>query len=253
MNNDTRHLIDSSLQRLSDCLAAGRSETLNDYLRAMARFHAYSWFNVMMIFMQRPSATRVAGFKTWKKVGRWVRKGEKGIVILAPMIQKDDEGETNVFGFKPVRVYDIAQTEGRRMPELDSVHGDPGHFLSALTKVAWDQAIDVEYVDDLSGADGVSTGGKIQLLESLRSGDKFAVLAHELAHELMHKKECDKDKKTKELEAEAVAFVVCETMGLSTRSRSTDYIHLYGGDEKKLAESLKSIQQTSAFILSALI
>jgi hypothetical protein len=139
------------------------------------------------------------------------------------------------------------------MPELDSVHGDPGHFLSALTKVAWDQAIDVEYVEDLSGADGISTGGKIQLLESLRPGDKFAVLVHELAHELMHKKECDKDKKTKELEAEAVAFVVSSVIGLSSRSRSADYISLWGGDDKKLADSLKSIQQTSAFILSALI
>jgi antirestriction protein ArdC len=191
----------------------------------------------MLIFMQRPSATRVAGFKTWKKVGRWVRRGEKGIMILAPLVKKED----------------ISQTDGRPMPEFDSVHGDPGQYLSALNKVAWDLAIDVEYVDDLRGADGVSMGGKIQLLDSLRDGEKFAVLAHELAHEMMHKHNSEKDRKTRELEAEAVAFVVCETMGLSTRSRSTDYIHLYGGDDKKLADSLRSIQQTSAFILSSLI
>jgi antirestriction protein ArdC len=253
MNNNVQTVIDSSLQRLSEALAAGRSETLTEYLRAMARFHAYSWFNVMLIFMQRPSATRVAGYKTWKKVGRWVRRGEKGIVILAPMLKKDDEGDTNVFGFKPVRVYDFAQTDGRKMPEFDSVHGDPAHFYSSLVKLAWDQSIEVEYADDLDGADGVSMGGKVQILESLRPADRFSVLAHELAHELMHKKECDKDLKTKELEAEAVAFVVSSVIGLSSRSRSADYISLWGGDDKKLADSLKSIQQTSAFILSALI
>lgn len=253
MNRNVHETIDTSLQQLSDALAAGRSETLTDYLRAMARFHAYSWFNVMLIFMQRPSATRVAGYQTWKKVGRWVRRGEKGIVILAPMLKADDEGETNVFGFKPVRVYDIAQTDGRKMPEFDSVYGDPGHFYSSLVKLAWDQQIEVEYVDDLSGADGVSMGGKVQILESLRPADRFSVLAHELAHELMHKRDCDKDLKTRELEAEAVAFVVSTVIGLCTRARSADYIGLYGGDEKKLADSLKAIQQTSSFILSALI
>jgi hypothetical protein len=253
MNNNVQQTIDSSLQRLSEALAAGRSETLTEYLRAMARFHAYSWFNTLLIFMQRPSATRVAGYQTWKKVGRWVRRGEKGIMILAPMLKKDDEGETNCFGFKPVRVYDISQTDGRKMPEFDSVHGDPGHFYAELVKLAWDQQIEVEYADDLQGADGVSMGGTVKILESLRPADRFSVLAHELAHELMHKKECDKDLKTKELEAEAVAFVVSSVIGLSSRSRSADYICLWGGDDKKLADSLRSIQQTSAFILSALI
>ncbi len=253
MNTNVQQTIDSSLSRLSEALAAGRSETVTEYLRAMARFHAYSWFNIMLIFMQRPSATRVAGYKTWKHVGRWVRRGEKGIVILAPMLKKDEEGDANVFGFKPVRVYDIAQTDGRQMPEFDSVHGDPANFYSSLVQLAWDQSIEVEYADDLQGADGVSMGGKVQILESLRPADRFSVLAHELAHELMHKKDCEKDKRTRELEAEAVAFVVSSVIGLSSRARSADYIHLYGGDEKKLADSLKAIQQTSSFILSSLI
>ena len=253
MNKNVQETIDSSLQRLSECLEAGRSETLTGYLKAMARFHAYSWFNVLLVYMQRPSATRVAGYQTWKKVGRWVRRGETGITILAPMLEKDDAGETNLFGFKPVRVYDIAQTDGRNLPKFDSVHGDPRHFYSSLVKLAWDQDIEVEYVDGLGGADGVSMGGRIEILEELKPAERFSVLAHELAHELMHRGECDKDRRTKELEAEAVAYVVSSVIGLNSRAQSTDYIHLYGGDGQKLAASLKAIQQTSAFMLSAIL
>lgn len=253
MKQETQHVIDTSLKRLSDALAAGRSETLTDYLTAMARFYDYSWFNVMMIFSQRPHATRVAGFNTWKKVGRWVKRGEKGIVILAPLLKKDDNGERDLYGFKAVRVYDIGQTDGRKLPLLDSVHGDPGRFTEALVALASDQGIEVEYVDSLNGADGLSTGGTVMVCNDLPDGEQFAVLAHELAHELMHRGERKVSKQRKELEAEAVTFVVCSVLGLDTYSRSRDYIQLYQGDDKALADSLQHIQQTVKFILSAII
>lgn len=253
MNTNVQHTIDTSLKRLSDALAAGRSETLTDYLKAMARFYDYSWFNVMMIFTQRPGATRVAGFNTWKKLGRWVMRGQKGIVILAPLLKKDDDGKNEIYGFKAVRVYDYSQTEGRKMPEFDSVHGDPGRFTQSLATLASDQGIEVEYVDSLNGADGVSTGGKVKVCRDLPEGEQFAVLTHEIAHELMHRGERKASKRTKELEAEAVAFVVCSVLGLDTYSRSRDYIQLYQGDDKALGDSLQHIQQTVKFMLSAVI
>ena len=253
MNKNVQYTIDSSLKRLSDALAAGRSETLTDYLTAMARFYDYSWFNVMMIFTQRPSATRVAGFNTWKKVGRWVKRGEKGIVILAPLLKRDENGEKDLYGFKAVRVYDIGQTDGRKLPLFDSVHGDPGRFTQSLATLASDQGIEVEYVDSLNGANGVSTGGKVQVSNDLPDGERFAVLAHELAHEFLHRGERKASKAIKELEAEAVAFVVCSVLGLDTYSRSRDYIGLYGGSAEALADSLQHIQQTVKFMLSAVI
>ena len=253
MNPNVQYTIDSSLKRLSDALAAGRSEVLTDYLKASSYFYDYSFANIMLIFSQRPSATRVAGFNTWKKVGRWVKRGEKGIVILAPLLKKDENGEKDLYGFKAVRVYDFSQTDGRRLPKFDSVHGDPGRFTQSLATLASDQGIEVEYVDSLNGADGVSTGGKVQVCKDLPEGEQFAVLAHELAHEFLHRGDRKASKKTKELEAEAVAFVVCSVLGLNTFNRSRDYIGLYGGDEKALADSLQEIQRTVKFLLSAVI
>ena len=253
MNTQVQYTIDSSLKRLSSALAAGRSETLTDYLKAMSYFYDYSFTNTMLIFAQRPNATRVAGFAAWKHVGRYVKRGEKGIVILAPLMKKDEDGERDIYGFKAVRVYDHAQTDGRDLPKFDSVHGDPGRFTEALATLASDQGIEVEYVDSLNGADGVSTGGKVMVCKDLPDGEQFAVLAHELAHEFLHRGERKASKKTKELEAEAVAFVTCSVLGLDTFCRSRDYIGLYRGDDKALGDSLQEIQRTVKFLLSAVI
>lgn len=252
-NSNVQRTIDTSIKRLSDALAAGRSETLTDYLRAMARFHDYSWTNIMLIFTQRPEATRVAGFNTWRKVGRWVMRGQKGIVILAPLMKKDEEGNSGVYGFKAVRVYDFSQTDGRNMPEFDSVHGDPGRFAQSLITLARDQGIEVEFTDYLGGADGVSQGGKIKISSDLSEGERFAVLAHEIAHELMHRGERETSTRTRELEAEAVAFVICSVVGLDSYARSRDYIALYQGDDKALGDSLQEISRTVKFMLSAVI
>lgn len=253
MNTNVQHTIDTSLKRLSDALAAGRSETLTDYLKAMARFHDYSWTNIMLIFTQRPEATRVAGYNTWKKVGRFVMRGEKGIVILAPLMKKDDDGSRGVYGFKAVRVYDYSQTDGRKMPEFDSVHGDPGRFAQSLIDLARDQGIEVEFTDYLGGADGVSTGSTVKVCRDLPDGERFAVLCHELAHSFMHRGERETSTRTRELEAEAVAFVICSVVGLDSYARSRDYIALYQGDDKALGDSLQEIQRTAKFLLSAVI
>ena len=105
------------------------------YLAVMGRFHQYSWGNALLIASQRPAATRVAGFQTWRKLGRHVRKGEKGIMILAPVVVKkrvdteDGEDEqTRVFGFRAAYVFDQSQTDGDPLPEFAAVQGDPQQY-----------------------------------------------------------------------------------------------------------------------------
>src|ERR1700691_1144937 len=122
-DNPTQLIIKQAVDYLIQQLEAGKSETLTAYLGAMARFHNYSFGNILAIARQRPTATRVAGFGTWKEMGRFVKKGEKGIQILAPMIgyrRKKDDAEPDrdaspkfqplLIGFRSVYVFDVAQT-----------------------------------------------------------------------------------------------------------------------------------------------
>lgn len=117
MTADTlKQFTTEALDRLAALLDAGQSDQLTALLKAMARFHRYSFHNVCLIAAQRPAATRVAGFHTWRSLGRFVRKGEKGIVILAPIVARrrhdDANDETCVAGFRAVHVFDVAQTDG---------------------------------------------------------------------------------------------------------------------------------------------
>ena len=122
---------------LVEALESGQSEVLTEYLNAMARFHNYSFGNIMLIARQKPAATRVAGIRTWNSLGRFVKRGEKGILILAPMVgrrtQRRDEisteiesanaaderkAEQELYGFRAVYVFDVDQTEGKELPGL---------------------------------------------------------------------------------------------------------------------------------------
>ena len=260
VNDRAKNLADKALKGLSDSLAAGHSETLISYLRAMSRFRTYSWFNSVLIYFQRPDATHVAGFHQWKKMRRYVSKGERGIVIVAPMRFKastqkplvDEEVDTLV-GFTSAYVFDIAQTEGESLPEFAQVKGDPGEFTSKLKDLVEEKGLALSYSPDLGGAKGVSRGGHITLLSDLEPGVEFNVLAHELAHELLHRGERRPPKQVRELEAEAVAFVASSAIGLDTSTSSADYIHLYQGDDKLLANSLRHIHLASEQILTRLL
>jgi antirestriction protein ArdC len=131
----TRQIADEALSRLSLELESGKSETLRNYLAAMGRFRRYSWGNVLLIHSQRPDATRVAGFHAWRQLDRTVRKGEKGIVILAPVVtkQKTPESEQDpVFqltGFRTAYVFDISQTEGKPLPQFGPPPGSRRKLL----------------------------------------------------------------------------------------------------------------------------
>ena len=256
MNQDA---IAQGIEALSAQLASGNSAALTAYLGTMGRFHNYSFGNVMAIAMQRPDAVRVAGFHTWKALGRTVKKGEKAIRILAPMVGKGKDEETgeakpHVYGFRGVCVFDISQTEGDDLPDFAKVSGNAGDALGKLIQFAADSSIAVEFVDDLGGAEGVSYGGKIKLLTGKQDAEQVAVLTHELAHELLHKQDRKNTggKDRRELEAEAVAFIVGNAIGLDMSTASADYIRLYNGNAEALTESLDGISKASKIILTAI-
>ncbi|MFZ0593575.1 MAG: ArdC-like ssDNA-binding domain-containing protein [Bryobacteraceae bacterium] len=214
-----------------------------------------------MIALQRPTASHVAGFHTWHKFGRHVRKGAKGIAILAPMVckkkadgQEAEDEETRVFGFRTAYVFDVADTDGEELPEFAAVSGDPQQYTERLKRFISANGITLEYSERIAPAKGVSQGGTIIVLPGLSSAEETSVLAHELAHELLHRdaRRTETTKTIRETEAEAVAFVVCRATGLNTGTAASDYIQLWQGDKATLSESLQFIQSTAIQILTAI-
>lgn len=261
--------VDQALDKLAASLESGRSDTLKAWLTTMSRFHDYSLGNQMLIAWQRPDATHVAGFHAWKKFNRLVNKGEKGIMILAPVTrivakveERDDKGNLHeksirkLVNTKLVYVFDVSQTHGDPLPELANVRGDPTAYMPKLKDLIAAKGIELYFADRLPmNAQGISEGGKIGCQKGLPPAEAFRTLSHELAHELLHRGERRKEttKRTRELEAESVAFVVCSAIGLDARQTSTDYIHLYRGDKSALYESLQFIREVSRDILSVLL
>ena len=236
-----KQITTDALDTLAALLDQGRSDQLNALLKTMARFHKYSWHNVCLIASQRPTATRVAGFQTWRMLNRFVRKGEKGIAILAPIVgrrEAESEGDNarTVRGFRAAYVFDVEQTDGEPLPTPTEASGDPGAKTALLKTAIFEQGIAIEYADELSGALGTSSGGRIRLLNGLSPAMEFTTLVHEHAHELLHRAD-DRpaSRDTRELEAEAVAFVVGGAVGLNTSDASRDYILLYRGDREALS------------------
>jgi hypothetical protein len=264
--NTKQELIAANIKLLIEQLEAGKSDALTNYLTAMSRFHNYSFGNVLEIARQMPTATRVAGFWTWKNLGRSVKAGQKGIRILAPIVgvrrKKDEEAEKDitkqntrvVLGFRNAYVFDVSQTDGIDLPELHEVTGDPGENIDCLAAFLKTQGIQLVYNEKIAPALGMSYGGRIAILPGQSKAEEFSTLVHETAHELLHKAErrTATTKTVRETEAEAVAFVVGKAVGLVAGTASADYIQLYHGNASLLAESLEVIQQTSGVILAAL-
>jgi len=264
--NTKQELIAANIKLLIEQLEAGKSDALTNYLTAMSRFHNYSFGNVLEIARQMPTATRVAGFWTWKNLGRSVKAGQKGIRILAPIVgvrrKKDEEANKDItkqnervlLGFRNAYVFDVSQTDGVDLPEMREISGDPGENLERLAAFVRGRGIQLSYNENIAPALGISYGGRIALLPGQSKAEEFSTLVHETAHELLHKAErrTATTKTVRETEAEAVAFVVGKAVGLVTGSASADYIQLYHGNASLLAESLEVIQQTASVILAAL-
>jgi antirestriction protein ArdC len=261
-----KEAIAANIKSLIEQLEAGHSEALTAYLTAMSRFHNYSFGNILEIARQKPDATRVAGLHAWNQLGRKVKKGERGIRILAPIVgirrKPEEEAEKDItkqnrpvlVGFRNAYVFDISQTEGAELPEHATVKGDAGANRDRLIEFVNAQGIELEFNERIAPAMGMSYGGKIVLLPGQSKAEEFSTLVHELAHEMLHKA----DRRTttarvvRETEAEAIAFVVSKAVGVETGTASADYIQLYHGNASLLAESLEVIQKASAVILAAM-
>jgi antirestriction protein ArdC len=133
-----KEITDRAAEQLVAALQAGRSEALTAYLKAIGRFHRYSLHNVLLIASQKPNASYVAGFRTWNELGRFVKKGEKGIMILAPIIRRNTQDEEkipeeisrSIAGFRAAFVFDISQTDGKELPQIGVVEGDPCEYTA---------------------------------------------------------------------------------------------------------------------------
>jgi antirestriction protein ArdC len=236
------------------------SDEWKRFLDFQSRFHRYSYGNVLLIAAQCHEATQVAGFHAWRKMARFVRKGEKAIFILAPMVYKnadakDGDDERVLRGFKWVPVFDVAQTDGDELPEVCNrlVGDDPTASYDQLRQVAHGLRYTVEE-DYLPG----STNGNCNFAEhririEARNSElqKVKTIAHELAHALLH--EGYSDRALAELEAESVAYVVCAELGINSEDYSLGYVAQWsgGGDEAIAAikASCDRIQKTAATIL----
>jgi antirestriction protein ArdC len=259
---EVKQITNKALEELAISLESGHSETLTAYLKTMSLFSKYSLNNLFLIVRQRPDARRVAGYQSWRKLGRFVRKGEKGIAIIAPLIRRKSEVERLessdeqpvVSGFKVAHVFSEEQTDGESLPEIGQVTGDPGYYLSRLEEFVRHNRIELRYSDEIAPARGMAEKGKITLIPNQTPAEAFSTLVHEVAHSEMHfgDRRRETTKRIREIEAESVAYVICSAIGLETGTAAQDYVGLYGGDSKLLFESLQYIQQTAKRILTAI-
>lgn len=268
----------ASVDKLAQAIESGQHETLFSYLQTMAKFPTYSARNVLLIAAQRPTATHLEGVRSWNELGRFIRPGEKGIFIFAPVIgqtkssnsqaqepaKKPGKGkkaeaakepvpqpEAQLLGFRGVYVFDIEQTGGEKLPESRQ----PVEVSEKLEKL-WDfaqaQGMTVEYADWIAPQKSTSYRGTIRLLPNMEPAETFPALLREVASQLLYviPRRSFVTRALHQQETKAAAFVVCEALGLD-KSAFSD-CQLYYGDSRLLAESLQTVHRTAAVILGAI-
>ena len=263
------------------------SNRYQEFLKTMAKFHNYSFNNTMLIAMQRPDATLVTSYKNWQSMGRQVMKGEKGITIIAPapykkMKEKEvlDENQRPIMGtdgkpkteqvevtvphFKAVTVFDIAQTSGEPIqtlaPELlTAAVQDFDSFMQAIQKIS---PVPIRF-DEIDGnANGYyhNADKEIVIKKGLSESQTLKTAIHETAHAKLHDKEImeslgvKKDRLTKEVEAESVAYCVCSSFGLDTSDYSFPYIAGWSSSRemKEMKASMDVIRKTAGEMIDQL-
>lgn len=249
------------------------SDNYLQFLQTMSKFHNYSFGNCLLIAMQKPEATLVAGYKAWQtKFKRQVRKGEKSIQILAPVPRKykkeivlDDgtveEQEIKYTGFTVTNVFDISQTDGEEIPEyIHKLTDDVEGYEELLQKLQDVSPVPVTFEDIKGTTNGFfhTVDKKIVIQEGMPEAQTIKTFVHEIAHSLMHDKEDGTDKeasrRAKEVQAESVAYVVNQYLGLDTSDYSFGYVAGWssGQDTKELKTSLESIRRTAHDIIDRL-
>lgn len=246
------------------------SDNYLQFLQTMSKFHNYSFGNCLLIAMQKPEATLVAGYKAWQtKFKRQVRKGEKAIQILAPVPKKykkevvledgtTEEQEVKYTGFTVTNVFDISQTDGEEIPAfIHKLDEDVEGYEDLLQKLQDVSPVPVTFEDIKGTASGFfhTLEKKIVVQSGMPQAQTVKTLVHEIAHSIMHDKEdgTDKeaDRRTKEVQAESVAYVVNQYLGLDTSDYSFGYVAGWstGKDTKELKASLDLIRKTAHDII----
>ena len=251
--------VDSYLTQLADEKDMVRaSEMFHKHLDTMSKFWHYSRHNQILVMLQMPEATLIAGYHKWKKMGRYVRKGEKALRILAPGKAKkqdedvDDPNVRVIRYFFPVSVFDVTQTDGDDLDVLgmDIVGDEAKAYFDALIAHCKENGTEVKYESMGFGQYGASSNGSITIAEGGSHNTQFATAVHEMAHELLH---WDGEKQTKlrvETEAESVAYVVLSHYGLETKA--PEYLAIYNPDKKMLEASLGNISAVAKQIITAI-
>lgn len=245
------------LQRLEDAVAAIQdSESFRRWLDVSSRFHHYSLGNQLLIAMQRPDATQVAGFQAWQKLGRQVRKGERGIEIMVPHVRtvrtEDGEEERRVTSFGKGYLFDISQTDGEPLPtfEVPTLEGEAGGELwDGLLAFAGREGVSVA-VPEPEQLPPETMGYYVPATKRIVVGaysqrQRTKTLAHELGHHLARVD----DRAENECIAEGIAYVVCAHFGLDTGERSFPYVASWAKDTAVLKNVLTTIQSASATLI----
>lgn len=246
------------------------SESYKNVLTVMSKFHNYSAGNCILILMQFPTATHVAGYKSWQtNFNRQVKKGEKAIKILAPSKRKftkkevdssgnEIEKEIEYMSFYTTNVFDISQTEGEDLPTIcHELKGNVNGFKRLFdgVKKATTAVVSIGEVDGRSKGYFSPLENKIVVKEGMEQAQTIKTLIHEVAHSILHCKGGEQeqaDHYTKEVQAESIAYIVSNYLGLDTSEYSFGYVAGWssGKDVKELKASLDVIQKTASKIIS---
>lgn len=282
------------VQELTDKLEQGlqdlfNSDSYRNYLSTMSKFHNYSFNNTLLIAMQKPDATLVAGYKAWQKnFERHVNKGEKAIRILAPapykikeerdkidpvtqelLLDKDgnpqkEEVEITIPAFRAVSVFDLSQTDGKPIPELTAKEllSDVEGYQDMIRAVEAISPVPIELEEIAGDSKGYydREAKRIAVQENMSESQTLKTMIHEVAHSKLHSKEVEqdeqmkKDRNTKEVEAESIAYTVCQHFGIDTSDYSFGYIAGWssGRDTKELRASMDTIRRTASELITGI-
>ena len=257
-----------SKQAALDILHKGVSDlmTSDGWKRALdfrRRFHTYSFFNVSLILAQKPDAQLVAGYRTWAASKRFVRKGEKGIAILAPLLRQDPEEpeRRTLVGYKTVYVFDVSQTDGQPVPLpespklLQDTHEDrvklAGHkFRLAMLCASHGVSVTWDFQHDTALGVYRPNQKQIAVRADLSHAQGFKTLCHEAAHMLLHTGADERSKA--ELEAETTAYLVCHALGVNTSGYSFAYLAGWAGNLEALIQAGERASKAADTILNTL-